>query len=197
MKTKILPVLFLAFITLGCGGRRDSGDDSQLDGPAPNEGAGVSRSGASGTEVIVTSDDASLPDGCDTRQITELVIECADAFNRGDQERLSRLFFVSEGPSLRISLRKVTTRGRGTRCEVGEGGRIENGFVTHDQGELLRSFAERYGQRERLTWLKVSSTQAGLLEEEYNAGIVLVLTRDAESTRSSEGRRVWPSARAP
>jgi hypothetical protein len=102
VKTKILPVLFLAFIKLGCGGRRDSGDDSQLDGPAPNEGAGVSRSGASGTEVIVTSDDASLPDGCDTRQIAELVIECADAFNRGDQERLSRLFFVSEGPSLRI-----------------------------------------------------------------------------------------------
>jgi hypothetical protein len=142
VKTKILPVLFLAFITLGCGGRRDSGDDSRLDGPAPNEGAGVSRSGASATEVIVTSDDASLPDGCDTRQIAELVIECANAFNRGDQERLSRLFFVSEGPSPRISLRKGTTRGRGTRCEVGEGGRIENGFVTHDQGELLRYFAE-------------------------------------------------------
>ena len=91
---------------------------------------------------------------------------------------MSRLSFVSEGPSLRISLRKVTTRGRGTRCEVGEGGRIENGFVTHDQGELLRYFAERYGQGERLTLLKVSSTQAGLLEEEDNAGIVL--TRDAE-----------------
>src|SRR3712207_8280195 len=62
---------------------------------------------------------------------TTLFRSCADAFNRGDQERLSRLSFVSEGPSLRISLRKVTTRGRGTRCEVGEGGRIENRSEEH------------------------------------------------------------------
>jgi hypothetical protein len=63
---------------------------------------------------------------------------------------------------------------------------------------LLRSFAERYGQGERLTLLKVSSTQAGLLEEEYNAGIVLVLTRDAEDIDPElGGRRAWPSARAP
>ena len=46
--------------------------------------------------------------------------------------------------------------------------------------------------------LKVSSTQAGLLEEEYNAGIVLVLTRDAEDIDPElGGRRAWPSARAP
>jgi uncharacterized spore protein YtfJ len=64
VKTKILPVLVLAFVALGCGGGRDSGADSRLDGPTANEGAGVSGSGAPVTEVIVTSDDASLPEGC-------------------------------------------------------------------------------------------------------------------------------------
>jgi hypothetical protein len=44
---------------------------------------------------------------------------------------------------------------------------------------VLRYFAERHGQGERLKLLKVSSTQAGLLEEKDNVGIVYVLTRDA------------------
>jgi hypothetical protein len=115
VKTKILPVLLLTFIALGCGGGQDPGDNSRLDGLTPNEGAAVSGSGASATEVIVTSHDVSLPDGCNTCQIAELVIEFVDAFDRGDHEQLSRLFFVSEDPSPRISLRKGTTRGRGTR----------------------------------------------------------------------------------
>jgi hypothetical protein len=64
-------------------------------------------------------------------------------------------------------------RGRG-------GGRVENGFVTYDKGELLCYFAERPGKGERLSLQKVSSTQAGLLDEENNVDLVYVLTRDAE-----------------
>ena len=64
--------------------------------------------------------------------------------------------------------------------EVGEGGRIENGFVTYDQGKLLRYFAERHRHGERIGLIKVSSTQAGLLCEENNVGIVYALTREAE-----------------
>jgi hypothetical protein len=94
-------MLVLAFVALGCGGEQSSGDGSRHAGSPMDEGANVQESGdqASATEVIVTSDDASLPDGCNTRQIARLVIEFVDAFNRGEQERLSRLFFVSEGPS--------------------------------------------------------------------------------------------------
>jgi hypothetical protein len=47
--------------------------------------------------------------------------------------------------------------------EVGVGGRIEDGFVTYDQGALLRYFAKRHRQGERLELIKVSSTRAGLL----------------------------------
>ena len=63
--------------------------------------------------------------------------------------------------------------------EIGEDGRIENGFVTYDKGELLLS-PPRHRHGERLELIKVSSTQAGLLDEENNVGIVYVLTRDAE-----------------
>jgi hypothetical protein len=71
--------------------------------------------------------------------------------------------------------------------ELGAGGRIEDGFVTYDQGELLRYFAERHGQGERLELLKVSATQDGLLDEEGNVGFVYVLTRDAEDLEPELG----------
>ena len=86
MKTRIL-VLVLAFVALGCGGERGSGDGSRHAGSPTGEGAKVQESGdrMPDTKVIVTSDDASLPDGCNTRQIAELAIEFVDAFNRGPE----------------------------------------------------------------------------------------------------------------
>jgi hypothetical protein len=179
-ETKVLAVLVLALILSGCGGGQESGERLRPDAPETG-GADVSAGSMSPTKVIVTSDDASLPEGCNTRQIAGLVIEFVDAFNRGDQERLSRLFFVSEGPSPPdFSEAGYYPWSWYSVSEVGESGRIENGFVTYDQGELLRYFAERHEKGERLRLIKVSSTQAGLLEEENNVGIVYVLTRDAE-----------------
>jgi hypothetical protein len=191
MKTRILPVLILALLALGCGVETDPKHDSRPSGPSASRGAGGAGGEASGsatqsgreptTKVIVTSDDTSLPDGCHPRQIAELVIDFVDAFNRGDQERLSRIFFISEGPSPPdFSEERYYPWSWYSVSEVGAGGRIEDGFVTYDQGELLRYFAERHSQGERLELIKVSSTQAGLLGEEGNVGIVYILTRDAE-----------------
>lgn len=179
-ETKFLVVFVLALVVLGCGGGQESGDHLQPEVPGTG-GKDVSGGDVSPTKIIVTSDDASLPDGCDTRQIAGLVIEFVDAFNRGDQERLSRLFFVAEGPSPPdYSEAGYYPWSWYSVSEVGESGRIENGFVTYNQGDLLRYFAERHSKGERLRLIKVSSTQAGLLEEENNVGIVYVLTRDAE-----------------
>jgi hypothetical protein len=178
-----LPVLVLALLALGCGGGRDSGNYPQPDEPLAEGGVDVSRErgGAPSTEVIVTSDDASLPEGCNTRQIAGLVIEFVDAFNRGDQGRLSRLFFVSEGPSPSdFSEAGYYPWSWYSVSEIGEDGLIEGGFVTYDQNELLRYFARRHAHGERLRLIKVSSTHAGLLEEENNVGIIYVLTREAE-----------------
>ncbi len=80
MKTRILPVLILSFLVLGCGGEdlEGSGGDSRPVDPAARPGREPA------TKVVVTSDDASLPDGCHPRQMAGLVIDFIDAFNRGD-----------------------------------------------------------------------------------------------------------------
>ena len=179
MKTRILPAIVLVFFMLGCGGDRDpEGSDG---GSRPAERATTATLPGKPTKVLVTSDDASLPDGCHPRHIAGLVIDFIDAFNTGDQNRLSRLFFISEGPSPPdFSEEGYYPWSWYSVSEVGVGGRIEDGFVTYDQGELLRYFVERHRQGERLELIKVSSTQAGLLGEEGNVGIVYVLTRDAQ-----------------
>jgi hypothetical protein len=190
MKTTILPVLILALLTLGCGGEQGSGDDSRPADGVANGGAGVPTDEARGpaTKIIVTGDDPSLPDGCRPRQIAELVVDFFDAFNRGDQERLSRLFFIAEGPSPPdFSKKGYYPWSWYSVSEVGAGGRIESGFVTYDQGEMLRYFAERHRQGEHLGLIKVSATQPGLLEEEGNVGIVYVLTRDARDLEPGLG----------
>jgi hypothetical protein len=174
MKTSILPLLILVFFMLGC--REEE-----------FEGAGGESRGAT-TKVIVTSNDTSLPDGCRPRQIAELVIDFIDAFNSGDQERLARLFFISEGPSPPdFSETGYYPWSWYSVSEVGAEGRIEDSFVTYNQGELLRYFAERHRQGEHLELLKVSSTHTGLLGNESNVGIVYVLTRDAEDLEPGLG----------
>jgi hypothetical protein len=190
MMRNILPLLTLAFLTLGCGGDEPDGGGSQPPGSAAGERADVAGGGARGaaTEVIVTSDDASLPDGCRPRQIADLVIGFIDAFNSGDQGRLSQLFFISEGPSPPdFSQGGYYPWSWYSVSEVGAEGKIEEGFVTYDQGELLHYFAERHRQGERLELIKVSATQAGLLGEEDNVGIVYVLTRDAADLEPGVG----------
>jgi hypothetical protein len=187
MKRSILPLLILTFLVLGCGGEQDSSGDSRPAADGVREP--TARPGREPTtKVIVTSDDASLPDGCRPRQIAELVIAFIDAFNGGDQGRLAQLFFISEGPSPPdFSETGYYPWSWYSVSEVGAGGRIEDGFVTYDQGELLRYFAERHRQGEHLELLKVSSTQAGLLGNEGNVGIVYVLTRDAEDLEPGLG----------
>ena len=114
--------------------------------------------------MIVTSDDASLPDGCRPRQVAELVISFVNAFNSGDQASLSRIFFVSEGPSPPdFAERSYDPWSWYTVGEVRAGGKIESNFVTYDQGELLRYFAKRHEKGEQLRLLKISLTHTGLL----------------------------------
>ncbi len=101
---------------------------------------------------------------------------------------MSQLFFISEGPSPPdFSEEGYYPWSWYSVSEVGAGGRIADGFVTYDQGELLRYFAERHRHGESLGLIKVSSTQAGLLGEENNVGIVYVLTRDAEDLEPGLG----------
>lgn len=132
------------------------------------------------TRVIVTSDDGSLEEGCGPRPVAEAVIRFVDAFNRGDQALLSQIFFISEGPSPQdFSSAGYYPWSWYSVSEVRTDGKVESGFVTYEQTELLRYFARRHEQGERLRLLKITLTETGLLDEESNVGFVFVLTRNA------------------
>jgi hypothetical protein len=184
MKTAILPILALVFILVGCEEDRVAGKSRSAGEYAQHEP--VIRQDP--TRVIVTSDDASLPDGCHPRQVADLVISFVDAFNSGDHASLSRIFFVSEGPSPPdFAERSYYPWSWYTVSKMKAGGEIENGFVTYDQGELLRYFAERHKQGERLRLIKLSLTQTGLLGKEDNVGFVYVLNRNASDLEPGLG----------
>ena len=179
MKKLILPMLVLTLLALGCGG------EANREQPVEYQDNEVREPAVSAvrepTEVIVTSDDAPLPEGCHPRQVAELVVGFVDAFNSGDRDQLSRIFFVADGPSPPdFAASDYQPWSWFTVSKIDASGKIESNFVTYDQGELLRYFARRHGKGERLQLLKVSLTQTGLLGIEDNVGFVFVLSRRAE-----------------
>ena len=101
---------------------------------------------------------------------------------------MSRIFFLSEGPSPPdFAERGYDPWSWYTVSEVDTEGRIESGFVTYDQGELLRYFAKRHRKGEQLRLLKISLTQTGLLGKEDNVGFVYVLNRTARDLEPGLG----------
>ena len=183
MKMAILPILALLYLFVGC--EEDRVGESHSAGGHSQSGPVVHQEP---TEVIVTSDDSSLPDGCHPRQVAELVISFINAFNSGDQASLSRIFFLSEGPSPPdFAERAYDPWSWYTVGKVQAGGKIETSFVTYDQGELLRYFAKRHRMGEQLRLLKISLTQTGLLGQDDNVGFVYVLNRTAENLEPGLG----------
>jgi len=184
MKTATLSILAFLFLLSGCEEDRDTGGSHSAGGDSLGEPVDYRQP----TRVIVTSDDASLPDGCHPRQVADLVISFIEAFNKGDQTVLSQVFFLSEAPSppdyadSAYDLWSWYTVG-----EIDPGGRIVDGFVTYDQGELLDYFATRHKQGERLRLMKVSLTQAGVLGKDDNVGFIYVLNRNARDLEPGLG----------
>lgn len=175
LRTKIAGAgvaVVLLFFFSGCGG------DSRP--PGPDGGVARGPVAAHTGEVIVTSDDPALPEGCRPRPVANLLIRFLDAFNNGRREELSRSFFLSEGPTP-PDFSPVGYRSWSwySSTQTGSGGRVSRDFTTSDQSELLRYFARRHQQRETMRLIKVSLTKTGLLDRESNVGFVYVITRDA------------------
>jgi hypothetical protein len=179
-KAAVLFVLVLVLVG-GCG-EEEKGKSRSADRPPEVE------SYRQPERVIVTSDDASLPDGCHPGQVAGLVMSFVAAFNSGDQAALSRSFFLSEGPSPPdFSDGTYDPWSWYTVSNIEAGGKIASGFVTYDQGELLRYFARRHTRGERLRLLKVSLTQTGLLGRDDNVGFVYAMKRSAADLDPSFG----------
>ena len=177
-----LPLLFIA----GCG-NEDSSPSPSYDSQAA-QSSGSREPAAIQTPVIVTSDDAALPQGCRPRPVAEAVIRFVDAFNRGDKAMLSQIFFISEGPSPPdFSPAGYYPWSWYSASEIGMNGQVAHDFTTSNQVELLRYFARRHRQGERMQLLKVSLTRPGLLDEENNVGFVFSLTREAQDLSTKTG----------
>src|ERR671916_1336982 len=166
-----LATVFLLLLLLGCGNNEPvRSEEAATRDPVP----------AHTREIIVTSSDEALPEGCHPRRVAGLLIWFVDAFNQGRQEELSSAFFVSEGPSPPdFSTADYRSWSWYSSSEIGDDGTVKRSFTTSDQGELLRYFARRHRQGESMRLLKVSLTQTGLLESERNVGFVFVATREA------------------
>ena len=160
----------LVLLLAGCADGSPRPDEVVMGDPVP----------AHTREVIVTSDDESLPEGCRPRRVADLLIRFLDAFNQGRQEELSSAFFVSEGPSPPdFSTVDYRPWSWYSSSEIGDDGRVMRNFTTSDQGALLGYFARRHQKGESMRLLKVSLTRTGLLESERNVGFVFVVTREA------------------
>jgi len=156
--------------------------------PRPDEVVAGEPVPAHTREVIVTSDDAALPDGCRPGRVADLLIRFVDAFNQGRQEELSSAFFVSEGPSPPdFSTADYRPWSWYSSSEIGEDGKVTRSFTTSDQGALLRYFARRHSAGESMRLLKVSLTKTGILESESNVGFVFVATREAPDLPATLG----------
>ena len=172
----------LVLVLVGGCGEEEKGKSRSADRPPEVE------SYRQPERVIVTSDDASLPDGCHPGQVAGLVMSFVAAFNSGDQAALSRSFFLSEGPSPPdFSDGTYDPWSWYTVSNIEPGGKIASGFVTYDQRELLRYFARRHKGGERLRLLKVSLTQTGLLGRDDNVGFVYAMNRSAADLDPSFG----------
>jgi len=178
-----LTVLVLLSLLISCGEGRDEGE-KRPEGDHQREFVAYEQP----TGVIVTSNDPSLPEGCHPRQVADLVISFVGAFNRGDQATLSRIFFVSEGPSPPdFADGGYDPWSWYTVGKVEPGGKIVGSFVTYDQGELLRYFSRRHEKGEQLRLLKLSLGQTGLLGKEDNVGFAYVLNRTARDLEPDLG----------
>jgi hypothetical protein len=181
----LLAVALCALLLYGVGCEEDQGangvpPDAGLQEPAAVDAAGEE------VEVVVTSDDASLPEGCRPKEVAEVVGGFVDAFNVGDRERLSRTFFIAEGPSpSEFSEEGYYPWSWYSVSQIGEGGRVAGGFVAHEEELLMRYFERRHERGERMQLLKVSLTHAGILGNEANVGLLAVLTRDADDLEGS------------
>lgn len=94
-------------------------------------------------EVTVRSGSPPLPPDCRANEVASLLMAFFEAFNHGDQAKLSRFFSVTPESPAPTAFRWYSVTAGGTH------------FVTYDPDALLAYFAERHEQREVLLLVRL------------------------------------------
>ncbi len=98
-------------------------------------------------DVVITGQSDGAPPNCSPRDVARFIVRFIEAFNRGDQDRLARLFFrgaaTGQSPSHWYSMTEGDPRAGGRH------------FVAYDLDVLLKYFAERRQQHEVMQLLKL------------------------------------------
>jgi hypothetical protein len=122
--------------------------------------------------VIVTRENPSLPSRCSPLEVARLILQFFDAFNRGDQEQLAKMFSLGGSDQDRwysVSDGSLWSEDR-------------THFVAYTNEDLLAYFAERHEMQEHLNLLKVD---VGPGHHRNDAGIAIVLSRQAKDLRTT------------
>lgn len=117
--------------------------------------------------VVITRNNAELPDGCSPNEVAQLIMRILEAFNKNDQVMLEDAFALSGG--------------RWFSDTISE----EEHFTTYTQAELLDYFALRHQYNDRLQLIKVNVSPRGLRE----ADITFQMTREADDIEPRENGR--------
>jgi len=117
--------------------------------------------------IVVTRNNAKLPDGCNPDEVAQLIMRFLDAFNKGDQEILEGSFALAGE--------------RWFSDTISE----EEHFTTYTQAELLDYYALRHQNNDRLQLIKVNVSPRGLREVD----IAFQMTREADDIEPGRNGR--------
>lgn len=149
----LIALIVLTTIAVACPPRDEPGPGTPSPAPAPTAPAGSAETATPVSSPTPTAypiptpslTPAALPAGCSVEEVSRLLDEYLSAFNRGDVDRLRRLF-PSAGTPTTASWYAVVARD--------EAGVTTGTFATTPE-DYLRYVAQRHAQEERLEPLEL------------------------------------------
>ncbi|MGH3089788.1 MAG: hypothetical protein ACRDSJ_21120 [Rubrobacteraceae bacterium] len=180
--------ILAVFVVVGCQSPSEMAATNGDDGAKVTNGEGSAQPGyESPVPVTVTEDDGSLPAGCSTRQAAAIVATFVDAFNRGDQELLDRVFQplpesrVPDWASRDFAFEYFLSEA------YAEGKYRDFDFDYGEKDRLLDHFAERHRIGERLQLWKVQVNGLAMEGAKDTIGMSPLLSRRAPDLKPGLG----------
>lgn len=183
----VLPSLFLLLALVTCG--RTQPEAAAPSTPAARPPAALlaatrATAAAAATttpRLVVALPVERFPPGCHPDEVARLVAEFLEAFNRGDQDRLVRLFPAVDSPTGRDHVNPAYLRWYSVTDKGPDGEKRH--FVTYTRAPLFAYFRERHRQHERLQLRELVMTPGSM----GDVAIGFTLARQADDLPAGLG----------